>query len=138
MNNKNIEEGSYQLDKIKDLPSKIKEKILYTLFGQHQKTLDGFPILIKGDPDKDEAIFAFKETKDTITNFFIKTDDNGTLFNPMEISPSSIHKKIKLLGGSKIKQFTKVSEECFNLYITFLKTRNTLHLKFAEQKKDSK
>jgi hypothetical protein len=112
---------------------------LYTLNGQ-EAYLDegGFP-RVSMDTDKVFAK-AIKNKKsktfggDYQYRFYIKTDPNKKVFNPIELysiqkaNPSFLNKVCK-----SETVFTEVSESIFNQYINFLKTRQTQWLNSTQR-----
>lgn len=127
---KQIGEGTYIIDSSKDSELTLKEsKTIYTLLGYQDKLVDGLPVLIKENKD---TAFARKEIKNNRSYYYIRLDDNGSLFNPMSQS-ISVSFKGKLLASNDVTEFTKVKKECFEHYLEFLKTKNVLHYKFAER-----
>ena len=131
--NKEIDTGIYQLDPKKPIVADVKTKKVYTIIGYHHKLSDGYPILVNHNSLQDELVYAVAETNNDKLTYFIKIDDQGHLFNPLSIGPSQSNKKFKLMAKNKNWQFEKVNEVSFKSYLEFLKTRNVLHLKFAEQ-----
>jgi hypothetical protein len=113
---------------------------LYTLLGQETSIdEDGFP---RVDTENDK-VFA-KAVKNKLSkkflsdnptySFFIKTDPNHNIINPIETY--SI-KKINSNFLNKICKaesvFTEVTESIFNKYLNFLKTSNVKWLNSAQR-----
>lgn len=113
---------------------------LYTLLGQETSIdEDGFP---RVDTENDK-VFA-KALKNKLPkkflsdspsySFFIKTDPNNNIVNPIEVY--SIQKTnsnfLNKICKSESK-FTEVTESIFNKYINFLKTSNLKWLNSAQR-----
>jgi hypothetical protein len=130
---KEIGEGIFLIDKAKSDNLSNNKIIIFTILGSHKSLDDGYPILTNQDEESDLA-FAKRETVNGKENYFIKTDDENSLYNPISSSPSNRDHKFKVLKNQpKSWQFSKVNAECFNQYITFLKTKNLLYLKYANR-----
>lgn len=71
------------------------------------------------------------DLKEKTTKFFIKTDHYAKLLNPTSIYEDDKNKFINQLG-KKIK-FKSVSKKVFDLYISFLRTKNIVWLNNAER-----
>lgn len=130
---KQLDTGVYQLDKNTEIVENSKSKVVYTLFGSHDKLRNGYPLLSNADTSKDKLAYAIAETNNEKVTYFVKIDDQNNLFNPINIAPSQTSAVFKIMKDNKNWQFQKTNEKCFNQYIEFLKTKNILYLKFAEQ-----
>lgn len=78
--------------------------------------------------------FAKMENK----KFFIKKatsgPESGHLLNPFSIwYDETVKKSENPRMGKEVIQYQKVNENCFNLYLRFLETRNLAHYRNAER-----
>lgn len=130
-----VGDGIYLLDKNRDITTPKKENLVFTILGSHDKLENGVPVLTRDDASNHVLAYAKQEVVNNQQIFYIKIDDEGQFFNPMSPEPNASDHKYKMMKNNKDKawQFVKVSAECFNHYITMLKTRNVLHLRMAER-----
>lgn len=128
---KEVDTGVYIIDKTQTVKTTKKNKLVFTVLGQQTELIDGYPVLSIKDAENSDLAYAKKDNN----TFYIKIDDQGLLFNPMSAAPNKSDFKYKMMKNEKDKswEFVKVSAECFEQYITMLKTRNTLYLKHAER-----
>lgn len=64
------------------------------------------------------------------SHYYIKTH-NGKFFNPYGLYDKG--EEFKSIGGLKQWRYIKVNENTFNMYLSFLKTKNTVWLSNAER-----
>lgn len=127
---KEIAEGTFVIDVSKETLDLKKSITLYTIYGSHDKLVDGCPVLL--DIKKSDSVYAKQESNNNKTTYSIKSDEFGSLYNPLATGGIKSF-KTKLLGENN--KFLKVSKECFLQYLEFLKTKNVLHYKFADRNK---
>lgn len=113
-----------------------REVYCYTIAGDHDY-LDGQGNPALMDTEDEEAedraeTFAMKVlTSSGTTRYFIKQGPDGRLFNPLGIDEWTHNKTRK--GGDKVWHYHQVGSEAFDLYIKFLRTKNTAYHKNAER-----
>jgi len=117
------------------------EEKLYTLIGNENYLDDqGFP---RSSVDAD-TVFAKavknklnkKFNSDIQYRFYIKTDPNKNIHNPIKIYSSLKDKSNRSFLNKVCKSevvFTEVTQSIFNQYINFLKTQNTQWLESAQR-----
>jgi hypothetical protein len=113
--------------------------VCYTIFGKHDESVNGLPVLwdvedaegcIWPAEDREEA-YAKRVNTQTSIIYYIRTGHDGRLFNPLSGQNESLHNKQKLgLGG---RTFLRVAPNTFDMYLSFLKTKNQSWLNNAER-----
>ncbi len=119
----------------------ISEQKLYTVLGEEQFTdSDGFPrVNIENDKVFAKAIknkLGKKFNSDHQYRFYIKTDPNNNIHNPIQIYSSIKNKDNRSFLNKTCKSetvFTEVTQNIFNQYINFLKSKNTQWLDSAQR-----
>lgn len=81
----------------------------------------------------DKKDFKFAEAKVENDKYYIKVVTDGHLANPFSEQGRPRSKMEKLLFRDGESNFREVNKDCFEYYLTFLKTRNLLYYKFAER-----
>jgi len=105
-----------------------KEPVLYTMLGkQTHLDSDGYPITTK----LEDAVA--KKTYTSQMNFYIKIGANGKIYNPMGMFSEGNHNKFLAKLGKNEWKFTRVNQKVFDMYINFLKTKNTAWLNNAQR-----
>ena len=109
----------------------VKNTLLYTVRGREDFVdQDGF-FQINFQPiehaKRNPYVHAIKHQK----RFLVKLGENGKLFNPY--GPFSEGMETKQRAGRPTWKFINTTENNFNQYITFLKTKNEVFLKNAER-----
>ena len=102
----------------------------YTLIGKH-KFLDK-----DKNPrveNENEDTFAKKIIVNNNTKYYIKTGTYGKIYNPIGLFSEGTANKFMSKVGKKAWQFKEVNLKIFNMYINFLKTKNTAWLINAER-----
>lgn len=117
----------FQLNK-ETKPEKVYE--FYTLIGKH-KFLDNDknPRL----ENENEDTFAKKIIVNNNTKYYIKTGTYGKIYNPIGLFSEGTANKFLSKVGKRAWQFKEVNLKIFNMYINFLKTKNTAWLINAER-----
>lgn len=108
--------------------NKITE--FYTLIGQHEFL----------DTDKNprtqtekSTVCAKKIITDKTTKFFIKTGVYGKIYDPIGLYSEGTAAKFLARAGKKAWEFKEVNSKVFNMYLSFLKTKNKAWLTNAER-----
>lgn len=102
------------------------------MIGNQSELLDGFPVLVSTTQENDKLACAYKEDTKYYTNYWIKRSESGTLFNPENLMPANSF-KAKKFKGQEIIEYISVSQECFEYYLHFLKTKSITAYKSAER-----
>lgn len=104
----------------------------FTILGQHERLdLDDNPILIK---NTQEAL-----AKKTIaqpnnkTKYWIKIGAHGRIYNPMGLFSEGKSNKYMERYGKSEWRFRQVNKKVFDMYISFLRTKNIAWLHNAER-----
>ena len=107
-----------------------KETYYYTLMGDHDKLdEDELPISLN-DSTK---VLAKKTTINHSTKYFVKVGTHGKIYNPIGLfSEGNVNKFLSKIG-KKAWEFKEVNMKVFNLYLSFLKTKNLAWLNNAER-----
>lgn len=102
--------------------------VFYTILGEDSMfDSDGYPIT-----NNESKAFAKKVYKNQLS-YYLKVGPNGRLYNPMGMfSEGSQNKFLTRLGKPEWK-FTKVNHKVFDMYLNFLKTKNTAWLNTAQR-----
>lgn len=79
------------------------------------------------------STFAKSITKNDITKFYIKTGTYGKIYNPMGMFSEGKENKFNAKIGKKEYDFKQVNQRIFDLYVTFLSTKNIAWLNNAER-----
>lgn len=133
--NLQIQDGVYIMNNnVKNVENKSTSQIVYTMIGNHNKLIDDIPILITKNNEKDIYAYAYEQTSDNITKFFIRLNGNNKLFNPI-LDHDNKTIKSKILGQHETNKYIRVNETCFKLYLEFLKTKRITSYKFAERER---
>ena len=122
---------------VKNTKSKKKEQEpedpskYYTCFGEQEWIDDDGYSRVNSDA---KNIYAQLKVNDNgITNYFVKANKYGKLFDPSGMYTEGQHSRFSKILGTQEFQFKKVSPRVFELYTSFLKTKNNAWLKNAER-----
>lgn len=77
--------------------------------------------------------FAKSIAKDSVTKFFIKVGTYGKIYNPMGMFSEGKENKFNAKIGKKEFDYKQVNKRIFDLYVTFLSTKNIAWLNNAER-----
>lgn len=118
----------------KNKPTEVKTESgnkYYTCFGE-QEWLDddGYSRVGK---DSDKIYAQSKLTPDGSVHYFVKANKYGKLFSPSGMYTEGQHKRFNKVLGAQEFQFKKVNLRVFELYTSFLKTKNSAWLSNAER-----
>ena len=102
----------------------------YTILGQ-QDYLDGMdrPRI----NNEDDALAKAVSIDNKPTRFYIKVGTYGKIYNPIGLYSEGQSKKFLAKIGRKEFEFKEVNQKIFDLYISFLSTKNTAWLVNAER-----
>jgi len=128
--------STFKIHKEKDVQKSNEEELqsqdtlLYTIFGKHDwLDEEGFPRINQEVPDA----YAKSIVGNSKTKFFVKRGRYGKLYNPIGLySEGTANKQLRHAGRPEW-EFRQETEEVFNFYIKFLKTKNSAWLHNAER-----
>lgn len=101
----------------------------YTIMGDHDYLDEAKNPLAKTDNDKVVA----KKLVNTKTRYFVKAGPYGKLFNPIGLYSEGLGNRFVAKSGKNLWSFKEVNNKVFDLYVSFLKTKNTAWLTNAER-----
>jgi len=102
----------------------------YTIVGKQEAFDDeNNPIL----STESTEVLAKKIVSDTKTRFFIKVGPHGKIFNPIGIFSEGRSNKFLRQTGKPEWEFQEVNKRVFDLYLSFLRTKNIGHINLAER-----
>ena len=102
----------------------------YTCFGKQEYLDDDGYSRVSEDSD---YIYAKSITRNGNTNFYVKSNRYNKLYNPTGMYTEGQHKRFNKMIGSNEFKFKRVNLRVFELYTSFLKTKNTAWLNNAER-----
>lgn len=115
------------------IKSKEKENITteyYTLIGHHEYLdNDQNPRSKKDKPD----VCAKKVISNNSTKFFIKTGTYGKIYDPIGLYSEGTSNKFLARAGKKAWDFKQVNAKVFDMYVSFLRTKNKAWLTNSER-----
>lgn len=103
----------------------------YTIFGQHSSfDDDGNPLCLDA-----KKSYAYKRinSESNAESYYIKVGLHGKIFNPMGLYSEGKENKFLSKIGKNEYSFTKVNQKVFDMYLNFLRTKNTAWLSNAER-----
>lgn len=117
---------------------------IYTILGKHDEfDVDGFPILndtvyeqatgkrlVKAETF--DVAYAKKTFNGNRYHYYIKINQRGELYNPNGLFEGGTQRKTRQTG-EPVWQFREINMRVFDLYLSFLKTKNIAWLKNAER-----
>ena len=102
----------------------------YTCLGEQEYLDEDGYSRVSEDADN---IYAKSVNKNGTTNFFVKCNRYGKLYNPTGMYTEGQHKRFNKMIGANEFTFKKVNLRIFELYTSFLKTKNIAWLNNAER-----
>lgn len=102
----------------------------YTVFGKH-KGIDS-----DGNPTTDtlNSSLAYAKTIETDNpQYYIKVGLYGKIYNPIGLYSEGRANKFMSKVGKSEYSFTRVNQKVFDMYLNFLRTKNTAWLSNAER-----
>lgn len=133
MNRKNLsfEDCIYRSNKEKTSNIEETSSKYYTCLGEQEWVDDEGYSRVSSDS---ENIYAqSKPNEHGAVNYFIKANKYGKLYNPSGMYTEGQHTRFNKVLGAKEFQFKKVNLRVFELYTSFLKTKNVAWLNNAER-----
>jgi hypothetical protein len=102
----------------------------YTLIGHHEYIDEqNNPRVNKDKPN----VCAKKIVSDQSTKFFIKTGIYGKIYDPIGLYSEGTAAKFLARAGKKAWEFKQVNSKVFEMYLSFLRTKNKAWLTNAER-----
>jgi hypothetical protein len=102
----------------------------YTIVGKQQDfDEDNNPILLNDSTE----VLAKKTVSSRKTRYFVKIGPHGNIFNPIGIFSEGRSNKFLKQAGKPEWQFKEVNQRVFNLYLSFLRTKNIGHITLAQR-----
>jgi len=102
----------------------------YTILGKQQSF------------DQDNNPLVSEESKDALAKkieyadrarYFIKVGAHGKIYNPIGIFSEGRGNNFSKRTGKPEWDFTEVNQKIFDMYLSFLRTKNVAHLNIAER-----
>ena len=103
----------------------------YTIFGKHDD-LDTNANPIVTNNNTKEAL-AKKVTSGNSTKYYIKIGPHGKIYNPIGLYTENQANKFLARAGKNLWEFRQVNSKVFDLYVSFLRTKNIAWLNNAER-----
>jgi hypothetical protein len=117
---------------IHQIPETSNNKITYyyTVVGK-QDSFDeeNNPILNNDGPE----VLAKKTVSEIKTRYFIKIGPYGKIYNPIGLFTEGRSNKFLKRSGKPEWEFREVNSRVFELYSSFLRTKNIAHINLAER-----
>lgn len=102
----------------------------YTILGQHDfLDSDNNPSCHEDSPH----VCAKKITNNTKSRFYIKTGIYGKIYNPIGLYSEGTANKMLAKVGKKAWEYKEVNSKVFDMYTSFLRTKNIAWLNNAER-----
>lgn len=122
-------EDKFVINKTKTPIVKEDKTVLYCIFGE-QDELDenGLPIT-----SNEETALAKSVRRNNNEKYYIKVGTAGKLANPANYLEKSRHSRSSHNTGVNQFKFIEVRPDVFDLYLSFLKTKNAARLVQAER-----
>lgn len=102
----------------------------YTIVGKQESFDDENNPILNGDTPE---VLAKKTVSDTKTRYFIKIGPYGKIFNPIGLFSEGRSNRFLRQSGKPEWQFKEVNSRVFDLYLSFLRTKNIAHINLAER-----
>lgn len=103
----------------------------FTIFGKHEKLdLDNNPIVTK---NIDQALAKKITLSNNKVKYWIKIGAHGRIYNPIGLFSEGRANKHIARSGKEEWQFRQVNKKVFDMYVSFLKTKNLAWLHNAER-----
>lgn len=120
-------DNAFQLNPVNQL-NKTYE--YYTIIGKHKFLDTNKNPRLETETDD---VFAKKVVGEHSAKYFIKTGTYGKIYNPIGLFSEGTSNKFIAKVGKKAWQFKEVNSKVFDMYVNFLKTKNTAWLTNAER-----
>ena len=127
--------AGFKINKDKEEKEEYREVAVYTFMGKHD-VLDstGFPLLAcEGDIFSHPDAYAVKIIKGKRTNYWVRRNKTGSLFNPIGLYSEGMSQKRLRHAGRPEWRLEPASSKVFDFYVNFLKSKNSAWLNNAER-----
>jgi hypothetical protein len=123
---------------LKQKPEEKKETEYFTVVGdQDYFDNSGSPRLNEDNPKVLAKRICYYDNDDNLivakTRYMIKVGSYGRIYNPIGMYSEGRSNYFMKKSGKEEWRMKEVNENIFNLYLSFLKTKNTGHLTLAER-----
>lgn len=115
---------------LKENNSTTKESKYYTIFGNHDYLDDDQNPRLNEETPK---AFAKVVANGSKNRFFIKTGLYGKIYNPIGLYSENTHSKFLNKSGKPAWNFKEVNSKVFDMYVSFLRTKNLAWFNNAER-----
>ena len=109
--------------------SNTEQTSYYTMMGDHDSLDSDKNPVASVENDKVVA----KKIVHTKIRYFVKSGPYGKLFNPIGLYSEGRGNRFMAKSGKNLWNFKEVNQKVFDLYVSFLKTKNTAWLTNAER-----
>lgn len=110
--------------------SEQKDYYYYTIVGKHEDFDENENPILHSETGETLAKKTISSTK---TRYFIKIGPYGKIFNPIGIFSEGRSNKFLKRSGKPEWQFKEVNSRVFELYLSFLRTKNIAYINLAER-----
>jgi hypothetical protein len=107
-----------------------KDVIYYTIVGKHDELDDNKNPLVTKDPDSALAKCVVINSK---TKYYVKVGAYGKIYNPIGLYSEGTANKFVAKTGRPAWQYKEVNSKIFDMYLSFLRTKNIAWLNNAER-----
>jgi hypothetical protein len=107
-----------------------KQTLYYTIVGKQTGFDEDNNPTVESDTSD---VLAKKIISDAKSRFYIKIGPFGKIYNPIGIFSEGRGNKYLKKAGKEEWPFEEVNNRVFNLYLSFLRTKNQAHLNMAER-----
>lgn len=107
-----------------------KAYFYYTIVGKQEDFDEDNNPVLKADTNE---VLAKKTVSEIKTRYFIKIGPHGKIFNPIGLFSEGRSNKFLRQTGKPEWQFKEVNQRVFELYLSFLRTKNIGHINLAER-----
>lgn len=101
----------------------------YTIYGKHDFIDNGKNPRV----NEEKTALAKKIKLNSKTKYYIKVGAYGKIYNPMGLYSEGTSNKFLAKVGKNAWEFTEVNQKVFDMYISFLRTKNQAWLNNAER-----
>lgn len=107
-----------------------REFTYYTILGDHDRfDKDNNPVLVR---ESDKAL-AKKVIVNNKTKYYIKVGAHGKIYNPIGMFSEGHANRFMSQSGKRAWEFREVNSKVFDMYLSFLKTKNIAWLNNAQR-----
>lgn len=122
-----MENNQFVLDQSKSTDD--REYLGYTIYGKHDFLDENKNPRINNENNS----LAKSITVNNKTKYYIKVGSYGKVYNPMGLYSEGTSNKFLAKVGKNAWEFTEVNQKVFDMYVSFLRTKNQAWLNNAER-----